>query len=393
VAAVDGSITALSHLGQPQWQCNLGSQIFAPLCLLSAGQEVITQEATVAARGSQLPGSSPQHVLLPGNADSTAAAGIQPSDISKDPGPEGVTHQEAAAAGGAEAAVVVGSAEGELLCISCLHGHQLCKVSMGSGISTAATLCDVLSSYSHSSQDGMAQTHSQLDMAAHTQAEPKAGSLSHGQTPPDAQMQHTCAERQRSAQKQAQLWSHPQLHSHTDARAGSPTHSQTVSDPYEQLYTPAQTKASQLLVTCTNTGAVRVVRLPPGSSAHPSATPSATPCATPSAGSDSSVLKPAIRQTAGSQTSAGTSGKADSISLESLQVVAAAQMPSTVSSYCCVACSCQCMHYICCCSASAWTLTHGLLSAQPRTISYGFVARFLRRLKLGQLAQLSCPAL
>ena len=381
VAAVNGAITALSHLGRPQWQCNLGTQIFAPLCLLSIGQEVVAQEAAVAVTGNQLPGSSPQRVLLPGNADSASAAGVKLNDVSKDPGVDQVSHQEAAAAGGAEAAVVVGSAEGELHCISCLHGQQLWKMSMSSGISTAATVCHVLSSCSHSSQDGMAQTHSQLAVAAHTQAEPKAGSLSHGQTPPDAQMQHTCAERQRSAQKQAQLWSHPQLHSHTDARAGSPTHSQTVSDPYEQLYTPAQTKASELLVTCTNTGAVRVVRLPPGSSAHPSA------------GSDSSVLKPAIRQTAGSQTSAGTSGKADSTSLESLQVVAAAQMPSTVSRYFCVACSCQCMHYICRCSASAWTLTHGLLSAQPRTLSFGFVARVLRRLKLGQLAQLSCPAL
>jgi len=379
----------LSHLGQPQWQCNLGTQIFAPLCLLSIGQEVVAQEAAVAVTGNQLPSSSPQRVLLPGNADSASAAGVKLNDVSKDPGVDKVTHQEAAAAGGAEAAVVVGSAEGELHCISCLHGQQLWKMSMSSGNSTAATVCHVLSSCSHSSQDGMAQTHSQLAVAAHTQAKPQAGSLSHGQTPPDAQMQQTCAERQRHAPKQAQLWSQPQLHSHTDVRAGSSTHSQTVSDPHAQFHTPAQTIASRLLVTCTNTGAVRVVRLP---TVH-SATLSATPSATPSAGSDGSVLRPAIRQTAGSQTSAGTSGKADSISLESLQVVAAAQMPSTVSSYCCVACSCQCMHYICCCSASAWTLTHGLLSAQPRTLSFGFVARFLRRLKLGQLAQLSCPAL
>lgn len=326
VAAVDGAITALAHLGQPQWQCNLGTQIFAPLCLLIAGQKVVTQEAAVAATGSQLPSSSLQHMLLPGNADSASAAGIKPYDMSKDSGVSHVTHQEAAAAGGAEAAVVVGSAEGELHCISCLHGQELWKVPMGSGISTAATVCDVLSSCSHSSRGALAQTHSQLAVAAQTQAESQAGSLSHGQTPPDAQMQQTCAERQRHAPKQAQLWSQPQLHSHTDVRAGSSTHSQTVSDPHAQFHTPAQTIASRLLVTCTNTGAVRVVRLP---TVH-SATLSATPSATPSAGSDGSVLRPAIRQTAGSQTSAGTSGEADvDISLDSLQVVAAVQMPGT----------------------------------------------------------------
>lgn len=319
VAAVDGSITALSHLGQPQWQCNLGTQIFAPLCLLSASQEVVTQEAAVAARGSQLPGSSPQHRLLPSNAASAAAAGIKPYDISNNYEVGHVTHQEAAAGGGAEAAVVVGSAKGELHGISCLHGQQLWKVSMGSGVSTAATVCDVLSSCSHSSQGALAQTHSQLDVAAQTQAEPKAGSLSHGQTLPDAQMQQARAKRQRHVEKQAQatqLRSHPQLHSYTDARVGSPTHSHTVSDPHAQLQTPAQTKASQVLVTCTNSGAVRVVRLP------------TDPSATPSAGSDGSVLEPVIRQTAGSQTSAGTLGKTDDdISLESLQVVAAVQMP------------------------------------------------------------------
>ena len=320
VAAVDGAVTALSHLGQPQWHCNLGTQIFAPLCLLGAGQEVVTQEAAVAVRGTQLSGTSPQQMLLPGNVASTAAAGIKPYDVRKDH----VTHQEAAAAGGAEAAVVVGSAEGELHCISCLHGQQLWKTSMGSGISTAATVCDVLSSCSHTSRGALAQTHSQLARTGQTQAEPQAGSMSRGQTPPDAQMPQTCAHRQRRAQKQAQLSSDLQLHSHTDARAGSPTHSQTVSGPHAQLHSPAQSKASQLLVTCTNAGAVRVVRLPTASSA----TPSANPSATPSAGSDRSVLKPAIRQTAGSHTSAGTTGKADNdISLESLQEVAAVQMP------------------------------------------------------------------
>ena len=316
VAAVDGAITALSHLGQPQWQCNLGTQIFAPLCLLIAGQKVVTQEAAVAATGSQLPSSSLQHMLLPGNADNTAAAGIKPYDISKDSGVH-VTHQEAAAAGGLETAVVVGSAEGELHCISCLHGQQLWKMSMESGISTAATVCGVLSSCSHSSRHTSTQTHSQLAVAAQTQAENQAGSLSRGQTQSDTQMQQPCTKRQRSAQQQAQLSSHPQLHSHTDARAGSPTHSQTVSDPRAQLHTPAQTKASQLLVTCTNTGALRVMRLP----------------SAPSAYTDASVLKPAIRQTADSQTSAGMSETTDTSSLESLQAVAAVQMPGTFQAF------------------------------------------------------------
>ena len=284
VTAVDGVITALSHQGQPQWQCCLGAQIFAPLCLLSAGQEVITREAAMASRGSQLPGSSPQHMWLPSNAASTAAAGSKPFDVSKDSGPKHVTDQEAAAAGGAATTVVVGSAEGELHCISCLRGQPLWKTSMGSGISTAATVCNVT------------QTRS----------------LSHGQTPQDAQMLRTCAKRQRSVHKQEQLTSHPELHSHTDARAGSLSHSQTMSDPHARLYTPAQTKATQLLATCTNTGAVRVMRLP----------------ITPSASSEGSLLQPATRQTADSQTSAGTSGKADDDSdSESLQIVAAVQMP------------------------------------------------------------------
>ncbi|DBA85609.1 TPA: hypothetical protein ACH3X1_005188 [Trebouxia sp. C0004] len=316
VAAVDGAMTALSPLGQPQWQYNLGTQIFAPLCLLSAGQEAAAQEASVAVRGCQLPGSSPQHMLLPGNAASTAAAGI--TDCDRDSGAEGVTHQEAAAAGSAETAVVVGSAEGELHCISCMHGQQLWKTFMESGISTAATLCDVLSSCSRSSRGALAHTHSQLAVATQTQAEFQAGSLSHGQTPPEAQIQQTCAERQSHAESQAQatqLRSQPQLQSHTDARAGSPTHAQTASDTHAQLRTPAQSKASQLLVTCTNSGAVRVLRLPTG----------------PSATSDGSVLKPDITQTPDSQTSGAMSGKTDGIS-QSLQIAAAVQMPGDVFS-------------------------------------------------------------
>ncbi len=344
VAAVEGAITALSHLGQPQWQCNLGTHIFAPLCLLSAGQELVTQEAAMATRGSQLPGSSPQHMLLPGNADSAAAAGIEPYGISKDAGPKRVTHQEAAAAGGAETAVVVGSAEGELHCISCSRGQQLWQVSMGSDISTAATVFNVLSCCSYSSQGAMAQTHPQLAVAAQTQAETQAGPLSHGQKPPDAQVQQTYAKRQRSAQKQAQVWSHPQLHSHTDARAGSPTQAQTVSDPPAQLYTPAPTQASQLLVTCTNTGAVRVVRLPTA----------------PSAPSDGSVLKPAISQTANSQTSAAVSGQTDGISLESLQLVGAVQMPGIYQAVTVWLTHVSCTHCALYCSASPCMKPRGM---------------------------------
>ena len=36
VAAVNGSLVALSHLGAVVWQCNLGAQLYAPLCLVPA---------------------------------------------------------------------------------------------------------------------------------------------------------------------------------------------------------------------------------------------------------------------------------------------------------------------------------------------------------------------
>ena len=33
-ASVDGTVTALTHLGELKWQCSLAAQVFAPLCLL-----------------------------------------------------------------------------------------------------------------------------------------------------------------------------------------------------------------------------------------------------------------------------------------------------------------------------------------------------------------------
>lgn len=55
VAAVDGAVAALSHMGQLLWLCNLGAQVYAPLCLLPTSHEEATEAAAMATTGEQLP--------------------------------------------------------------------------------------------------------------------------------------------------------------------------------------------------------------------------------------------------------------------------------------------------------------------------------------------------
>ena len=40
VAAVTGTLTALSPLGTPLWQCSLGAQVFAPLCFMGPFSQI-----------------------------------------------------------------------------------------------------------------------------------------------------------------------------------------------------------------------------------------------------------------------------------------------------------------------------------------------------------------
>ena len=86
VAAVNGSLLALTCHGEKLWQCSLGAHIYAPLCL------VYEQHAT----------------------PSTIAANIN--------------------------AVVVGTDKGNLHCIDCLSGRQLCESFVQPGTSTAAAV-------------------------------------------------------------------------------------------------------------------------------------------------------------------------------------------------------------------------------------------------------------
>lgn len=97
-----------------------------------------------------------------------ATAGHQHHAADKSTGPHTLTHQEADAAGAADTAVVVGSAEGKLHCVSCLSGQQLWVMgSPGSGMSTAAAPLQMTSSYSDASRD--VQTQLQKQTKSHEQ--------------------------------------------------------------------------------------------------------------------------------------------------------------------------------------------------------------------------------
>ena len=259
VAAVNGSMTCLSHAGQPMWQCNLGGHTYAPICLLPAAAATAGGAVNAAAEGrpeadiipadSQLPGSvccgKPQHTDMhqladavhcypvsmphqgeaPGPEAATAAAGASSSFCKPFHAPGGL--QEAGAAACTGRAVMVGSAEGKLHCISTATGKQLWTVSMRASISLAAAWCPCTftQACSHASTEVQSQVHTKPDTQTQTETETET------ETQPEM---HTQAQAQAQVQVQAPA----------------------------TLQAQAQIEHSNLLVTCTNSGALRVLHMP-----------------------------------------------------------------------------------------------------------------------------------
>ena len=252
-------MTCLSHVGQPMWQCNLGGHTYAPICLLpaaaaTAGGAVNTaaegmSEADIVLADSQLPGSvccvKPQHTDMhqlanavhcypgsmphqgeaPGPEAATAAAGASSSFCKPSYAPGGLQAAGAAACTGR--AVMVGTAEGKLHCISTATGKQLWTVSMGASISSAAAWwpCIFTQACSHASTEVQSQIHTKRDTQTQTDTQTET------ETQPEMHTQ---------AQAQAQV----QVHALATAQA------------------QVQIKHSNLLVTCTNSGALRVLHMP-----------------------------------------------------------------------------------------------------------------------------------
>lgn len=232
VAAVTGSVTALSHLGQPLWHRNLGSQIFAPLCYLAASWSPAAHVQQLPAGASaHAVGVAPDHSFQTGTTNAeAAAAGITAATCkdrhnlnSGDPTCGcGVSADDDGARGfkGGGAVVLVGTSGGILHCVSCASGRLLWKVQNGGSISTAAAFCP----------------------ASRPSAPAPAGALVAGNTLAELLSQTSAA-------------THEQTQSHTCTDADCSVQHQNPSSQQTQMSFECP------LVSCTNHGTVRVLSL------------------------------------------------------------------------------------------------------------------------------------
>lgn len=268
VSAVTGTITALTHLGQPQWQCHLGSQVFAPLCLLPASSSAAgSVTVAAAAAAADMPrgavpsldwGVSTQGRMTKPDSDaeagsasgsaitsflaaktapvSVAAARCELAaalDLSNSIASTGISSNSTVGTDDVKGAVmlVVGTAAGTLHCISCSSGEQLWGMDTDSSISTASGVCPVSMSAAPADALAAAKTAAGGDSSGHTSAAIATKLLTHEHT-------ESCSTEQSSVQPQT----------------GS-------------LMMP-ESRLKITGVSCTNQGAVRVLNLPDLSSVH-----------------------------------------------------------------------------------------------------------------------------
>ena len=258
VAAVTGSLTALSYTGHPLWQRTLGSQVFAPLCCLPAS-------SSAAVERQQLLGGS-NHVAEPYSA---ADQPLQASMTNWEADAAAAPHAAAAAAtataatgeskgkhtlacvgavgcgaavdpdGGARGRdgdmVLIGTSSGTLHFVSCSSGQQLWQIQTGGSISTAAGFCPAGRAHALSDAPAAANTDGLADLLSHKSA------AAHEQTQTEAQTD-----------------------SKADAQAQCPLQHQQQSFHRQQTGVSTQMEMTfvHLLVSCTNSGAVNVLTLP-----------------------------------------------------------------------------------------------------------------------------------
>lgn len=256
VAAVTGSLTALSYAGHPLWQCTLGSQVFAPLCCLPASSSATVQRQQLLASSNRRaePCSARDHLSQASmtNWEAAAAAAAAPHAAAaattataatiESKEEHGLTCVRAGGFGAADAPddgarggdgdmVLIGTSSGTLHCISCSSGYQLWQIQTGGSISTAAGFCPAGTAPSDAPAD--VGTDALADLVSHKSA------ATHKQMKTDAQ---------------------------TDAQTDSKADAQAESQHQQQSFTRQQTQIEmafdRLLVSCTNSGAVRVLSLP-----------------------------------------------------------------------------------------------------------------------------------
>ena len=283
VAAVNGTVTALTCQGQQLWQCSLHAQVFAPLCLtqvpviIAAAAKAMANKTDLES-GSSTPASAQDAGFLVPATDSetpdsaahvasaheqsrhSAAADSTQGRETKIPSRQAKMRfamqpaQEAAGAAAAEAAIVVGDANGYLHCIMCSTGQQLwCKL-MQSSISTAAAILPT-AWLSHTRFKPSSNTS---ERSRHHKDCPQLPEDSTGplQAPRLAQ-QHP--EGVASNLHHAQSTAHEPSQAHSAAGGNMQTCRST------PLKAESQTQPSAIgaptLVSCTNRGAVRVLSL------------------------------------------------------------------------------------------------------------------------------------
>lgn len=122
--------------------------------------------------------------------------------------------------------VVVGTSNGVLHCISCSSGQQLWRIQTGASISTAAAFCPAVKAHTPSEAPAAAGTDELVDSAICCSA------AAHEQT---------------------------QMHTQTDRRLQQ---QQQQSSPSRQTGAQPRMTCDHLLVSCNNSGAMRVLSLP-----------------------------------------------------------------------------------------------------------------------------------
>ena len=259
VAAVAGSLTALSHTGHPLWHCTLGSRVFAPLCCLPASSSAAVQQQQLLddADSRAEPCSAHDQPLQASKTDweaDAAAAVAAATATAESQKKHSSTNSNAVASCGATVApgssadsdgamLLIGTSSGMLHCISCSSGQQLWQMHTGGSVSTAAGFCPAGRAHAPSDApaddgtDAFGDSLSRDSAAAHEQmqTDPKTDSQTDSQTDSDTHTQADC-----SLQHQQQSWPRQQT--------GMATQTQLAFD--------------HILVLCSNSGAVRVLSLP-----------------------------------------------------------------------------------------------------------------------------------
>ena len=153
LAAVTGTVTALSFAGQPLWQINLGSKVFAPLCLLPVPHTVAASidteaaaEATAGAAAASASAAEPCAYNYRREDDHTGHVSQSVADHFAKTSEELYSSSSSRSNCSSDGSmIVVGTVRGRLHCLSCSSGQHIWHIDTGQSISTAAALCPVRS--------------------------------------------------------------------------------------------------------------------------------------------------------------------------------------------------------------------------------------------------------